>query len=234
VDNDKFVGKNVIKTDIYKIIFFCYFLLLTLRDVSVNLIADGRGGHRKTGENAMSNIKFYNTNDLYGDAGPFDAESKDAIADEMQDEFEGLAIDERNKITNSEIMTDEEADAFDAKMISEMREEFVNGLVAQYHGEPRLIFDNGGGITLQLPGFAHHYDDAEQCAEDIDTWNDEQDTDGWEGNEEESVFEPTQQQIANGGYRVYSLASFMDRGNRDELRDSGWSNVSTLNRMLVD
>jgi hypothetical protein len=76
-------------------------------------------------------IKFLNTNERYGDDGPFEAESKEELADGMQDQFEVWAIEERSKLENGEAMTDEEADAFDAQAIAEMREEFINGLVAQ-------------------------------------------------------------------------------------------------------
>jgi hypothetical protein len=181
----------------------------------------------------MSNIKFYNTNDLYGDAGPFDAESKNAVVDEFFCDLLKQWADEVWISSNVDEIEETEEE-WKAEYMNQMRDELVSGLVAQYHGEPRLIFDNGGGVTLQLPGFCHTYNDVKQCSDDIVSWIEDEDTSGWDGNEEDAVFDPTYEQERNGGYRVYSLASFMDRGNRDELRDSGWSNVSTLNRMLVD
>lgn len=162
----------------------------------------------------MSNIKFYNTNDLYGDSGPFEAESKDAVADELFGELFRQWADDVWASSNIDEADETEAE-WKSGYMAQMREELISGLVAQYHGEPRLIFDNGGGITLQLPGFAHYYDDAEQCAEDIKAWVEDGDTDGWDGNEEESVFEPTTDEISNGGYHVVSLSDFMQPGKSD-------------------
>jgi hypothetical protein len=201
--------------------------------VSVNLIADGRGGHRKTGENAMSNIKFYNTNERFGDAGPFDAESKESLADELREWFSActqeawMAESDLRESMAGHGETWMSQDEWKEEHFSGLRSEYINGLVAQYHGDPRLIFDNGGGVTLQLPGFAHHYDDAKQCAEDIASWIDGEDTSGWDGNEEDAVFDPTYEQERNGGYRVMSLAYFTSL-SIDDMQGQSWSNIKQL------
>lgn len=180
-------------------------------------------------------IKFYNNNDLYGYCGPFEAESKEALADEMKPSFDEWADNVWNssRIDEDDISEEEWKKSY----IEEMRAEFITGLEAQYHGEPRIIFDNSGGITLQLPGFAHHYDDAEQCADDIKEWMDIEDTDGWDGNEEESVFEPTQDQLANGGYKVWSIAALAN-STLQEISICSWGNIrslySTLTRKVLD
>ena len=165
-------------------------------------------------------IKFYNNNDSFGNEGPFEAEKKEDVVsefDELLDTWTAEYGDEHN---------------LDAEDRAEYRDNLVKDLLAslgaQYHGEARIIFDNGGGITLQLPGFAHYYTDAEQCAQDICNWEDDRDTTGWEGNEEESVFEPTHDQINNGGYRVWTLADFNNRSNWDELKNSSWANIAAL------
>jgi hypothetical protein len=92
--------------------------------------------------------------------------------------------------------------------------------------EPRIIFDNGGGITLQLPGFAHHYLSPEQCAEDLNVWIEDEDTSDWEGNEEDAVFEPTANHISNGGYHIETVEEFVSLP-LCEVRDMG-RNVKEL------
>jgi hypothetical protein len=83
----------------------------------------------------------------------------------------------------------------------------------------RIIFDNGGGITLQLGDeFAHFYQDAAQAAEDLKSFLEDPDTSDWEGHEEEAMdCEPTDEEIRNGGYRVY-------RDVEDLQPNSGWRN----------
>jgi hypothetical protein len=193
--------------------------------VSVNLIADGHGGHRKTGENAMSNIKFYNTNDLYGDAGPFDAESKNAVVDEFFCDLLKQWADEVWISSNVDEIEETEEE-WKAEYMNQMRDELVSGLVAQYHGEPRLIFDNGGGVTLQRPGFCHTYNDVKQCSDDIVSWIDDEDTSVY-GSEEDAVFDPTYEQEQNGGYRVMSLAYFTSL-SIDDMQEQSWSNIKQL------
>lgn len=167
----------------------------------------------RQGEERMT-IKFYNNNERYGHEGPFEAESKGSLADDMMPTLRDWAIEAGNKCDDT---PRDESGNIDEEWIDEAingdqgyRQEFIAGLEAQYHGEPRIIFDNGGGITLQLPGFAHTYNDAEQCAEDIKTWLDDGNTDDWDGNEEDAVFEPEAEEIANGGYVVYSVEMFTD------------------------
>jgi hypothetical protein len=52
----------------------------------------------------------------------------------------------------------------------------------------KAIFDNGGGITLQLgDNYAHYYDNPEQAAEDYKIYIQDGNADGWDGNEEENM-----------------------------------------------
>jgi|LSQX01.3.fsa_nt_gb hypothetical protein len=66
------------------------------------------------------------------------------------------------------------------------------------------IFDNGGGLTLQLGNFAHYYNDMALAAENYkDYIQSDGDTTGWEGHEPEAAdFEPDYQDIRNNGYKV--------------------------------
>ena len=94
----------------------------------------------------------------------------------------------------------------------------------------KIICDNGGSLTLQLPEFAHYYQDPAQAAEDLAAYLSDTDTSSWEGNEEDAAdCRPTRDEIANGGYRVY-FATDLDE-LRDELtsmEQSGWINAESF------
>ena len=68
-------------------------------------------------------MKIYNNNPAYGDGGPHEAESFEALANEMQPNFEEWARDEENQA--------EHPDELDSRVerIESMRAEFVAGLV---------------------------------------------------------------------------------------------------------
>jgi len=55
-----------------------------------------------------------------------------------------------------------------------------------------IYADNGGGLTLQIGRFIHHYCDPKQCAEDIICFWRVGHTENWEGNEYD--------QLKNGEY----------------------------------
>ena len=50
--------------------------------------------------------------------------------------------------------------------------------------EAIIIFDNGGGVTLQLGDYAHHYGSGTDAAEDYLEYQDTRDTSGWDGHED--------------------------------------------------
>ena len=88
----------------------------------------------------------------------------------------------------------------------------------------RLIFDNGGGLILQLPNFAHYYDYMDQAAEDIANYIKDETTDGWEGHEEEAAeLDPTYDEIRNGGYRVYTISEIIEESKKGD--STGWANI---------
>jgi len=85
----------------------------------------------------------------------------------------------------------------------------------------RLIFDNGGGLTLQLPNFAHYYDYMDQAAEDIANYINIGTTEGWEGHEEEAAeFDPTYDEI---GCRVYTIEEIVEECKKED--STGWANI---------
>lgn len=92
-----------------------------------------------------------------------------------------------------------------------------------------VIFDNGGGITLQLGGtFGHWYQDAVQAACDYITYMQDGHTDGWDGHEPDSLdLDPGYDDIRNGGYRVYDTSDVdnaLAKYRANEL-DTGWGNI---------
>lgn len=90
-----------------------------------------------------------------------------------------------------------------------------------------VIFDNGGGITLQTDdGFAHYYNDADQAATDVSELLNSADTSGWDGNEIEEIgtAEYDYDTERNGGYRWFDrndVASAIKAGKLD----TSWRNV---------
>lgn len=82
----------------------------------------------------------------------------------------------------------------------------------------RVIFDNGGGVTVQLLDWAHYYQDAKQAARDVAAWLKSHNTSDWEGHEPEALAcDPTLGEIRNGGYRVWTVG--------DNPVDEGWGNA---------
>jgi hypothetical protein len=98
-----------------------------------------------------------------------------------------------------------------------------------------IILDNGGGITLQMGDFGHTYQDAEQAAQDISNWLHNPDTSDWEGCEAEAVeLDPTDEQVANGGYRMFQLDRDVDTLLRlaREVGACSWANAEDLSAAL--
>lgn len=148
-------------------------------------------------------IKFFNTNDKFGMEGPFEADNEKELCEELEDMFLDMA---RKDLTEK---YEWENDEIDGQMLKEavesLQAEFTEGLQKAWCGKPRIIFDNGGCITLQLPGFAHVYDSAEQCADDIREWLDSKNTSDWDGDEGDAVFEPSYNDIQNNGYYIVDI-----------------------------
>ena len=89
------------------------------------------------------------------------------------------------------------------------------------------IFDNGGGITLQLGTFAHTYYNAAQAAQDWKVFEAEGNTKGWDGHENEAAeLEPTDDEIRNGGYRVLSADDIASKIASEDT--TGWDNIDTF------
>lgn len=71
----------------------------------------------------------------------------------------------------------------------------------------KAIFDNGGGLILQLGTYAHHYDDMTNAARDYLVYLDGDDTDNWDGHEDWARdVDPTIEELSNGAYREYDAS----------------------------
>lgn len=89
----------------------------------------------------------------------------------------------------------------------------------------RVIFDNGGGITLQMEGtFAHRYDDPHHAAVDFAIYlGGDCNISDWDGHSEDAMdLDPTDEEIRNGGYRV---ATSMEELESLGDPDNGWGNA---------
>lgn len=151
-------------------------------------------------------MKFYNTNDAYGQEGPFEADSKEELAAIMEDQIRGWAYEKLMQELGFEDNDPDYDDELVETLAEEMRAEFIDGLRAVYDGEPRVICDNDGGITLQLPGYVHHYASPLQCAEDIKEWLDGD----WEGDDEDCrMSEPSETD------EVLSVEELLDMSPRE-------------------
>ena len=94
--------------------------------------------------------------------------------------------------------------------------------------ESTVIFDNGGGVTLQLPGYSHHYASGELAAVDYAAYLRDTDTTGWDGGDDDGSenLDPTDAEIRNGGYRVWNTSDFADAyGDTDFESEESWNNV---------
>lgn len=76
-------------------------------------------------------ITYRNNDERYGDAGPFEAESLDAVIDGMLPAFQAWADDEWNRHVDAAEETDSDpgdCDQFRAAAIERMRDECLEGL----------------------------------------------------------------------------------------------------------
>ena len=90
-----------------------------------------------------------------------------------------------------------------------------------------IIFDNGGGITLQFKNYCHYYDDVAQAVNDFKQYLQDGNTNGWDGNEPEQKIIIDDNQIANGGYQIYSITDILH-----QKEETGWCNVDSFVNLL--
>lgn len=82
-----------------------------------------------------------------------------------------------------------------------------------------IIFDNGGGCTIQHPTYIHHYDNMGHAAHEVALLLGEVDPGDWEGHEPEHKIEYDHQSVANGGYRWFDSSELADFSDYDYSGD---------------
>jgi hypothetical protein len=96
----------------------------------------------------------------------------------------------------------------------------------------RVLLDNGGGITLQLNGWAHHYyghGEPARCAADIAEWLRTGSTEEWEGHDPEALEEdPTYEEVRNGQYYVIYIDRADTLSSLADQMPEGWCNGREL------
>lgn len=95
-----------------------------------------------------------------------------------------------------------------------------------------IIFDNGGGATLQVNGteYVHNYDDMQQLADDVRTLVDGANVADWDGNEPECYIddETYWEHAQNGAYCAIDQDTWMD-----DHADSSWGNVRQFSEAVM-
>ena len=88
-----------------------------------------------------------------------------------------------------------------------------------------IIFDNGGGATLQVNGteYVHNYDDMAQLSADVKALADGADVADWDGNDQEVFISDDVywQHAPNGGYKAIDQDDW-----QDDHTDSSWRNIA--------
>lgn len=100
-----------------------------------------------------------------------------------------------------------------------------------------IIFDNGGGITLQLHGWAHTFDDATEAAEAFCVFADNWSAEGFDGHDDmASDIHPSTAELDNGCYEVVELDPYTPTSTLDavwgELAESSSSNMVEFGRYM--
>lgn len=92
-----------------------------------------------------------------------------------------------------------------------------------------IIFDNGGGATLQVMdgSFAHSYDDMMQLAEDARRLLGGETPELWDGHEPECYVsdEKFNAHVDNGGYKLLDSDDLVSEGLEEKCTRNGWANM---------
>jgi len=92
------------------------------------------------------------------------------------------------------------------------------------HPSLEVVFDDGGGITVQCRRYVHNYDDAQQAASDVSELLAGADPAGWDGNAPGHRIRYTNEQIRNGAYLVLDSVQLRE-ATKQQADDSSWHNV---------
>jgi len=100
----------------------------------------------------------------------------------------------------------------------------------------KIIFDNGGGTTLQLPGYAHWYSDSHQAARDLADYLNGAEVRDWVDNEPEAAeLNPSLEEVESDNYREFNVEEIIEESRDHD--SAGWQNIDdfclTLNTTMA-
>ena len=100
--------------------------------------------------------------------------------------------------------------------------------------EFHVIFDNGGGISVQTDEEYYFFGDNHySAAQSVATLLNGETTDHWEGNEPEHRIAYDAEQVRNGGYQWWDAEDLRET-LRGGTTDSGWRNVRSFLDFLAE
>lgn len=88
----------------------------------------------------------------------------------------------------------------------------------------QVIFDNGGGVTLQTEQGVYTYDDGADAAADVQAYIKDGHDRGWESAGDACRIDLSSADVTNGGYRVYDMHDVIQQIASKQI-DSSWRNV---------
>ncbi|MEL7567545.1 MAG: hypothetical protein AAGU27_22075 [Dehalobacterium sp.] len=119
------------------------------------------------------------------------------------------------------------------EIYTKQKKDRIERLKEEYNHKAKLIFDNAGGLTLQLGQWGHWYanNNMKQGAKDYQVFITYRSTDGWGGHEEaELALDPSEEQIRNRGYRIYGEDQIEEQIYNKKL--SPWNNINDFCREI--
>jgi len=119
------------------------------------------------------------------------------------------------------------------EIYTKQKKDWIERFKEKCNNKAKLIFDNSGGLTLQLGQWGHWYtnNNMKQGAEDYQAFITHRNTDGWYGHEEaELALDPSDEQIRNSGYRVYWEDEMEEQIKNNRL--TSWNNINDFCREI--
>jgi hypothetical protein len=112
-------------------------------------------------------------------------------------------------------------------MMGMKKSEFINK-IEEFSGDILVVFDNGGGVAMEIGDYKHYYENPVQASEDLlQAVKDNFDSSGWEGNEEELEVEEDNEMERNGGIKAYARYDIA-KALKNKDFECGWSNVDVF------
>ncbi len=154
-----------------------------------------------------------------------EAEDVDAVIAEQSEMLRDMATDTYRRLDDDDERTIDE-------VLADITDDFRDAIEELDETNERVIFDNGGGITLQLHGWAHWYNgEAAQAARDFAEWLKSHSTSGWDGHEPEALdCDPTYDEIRNGGYWIWEPGDEIPEPGNGYAADEFFAELARLTK----